>query len=180
MTQENLSYLLNQIAGNDCHKSFNNLYFRYYDKFFRIAYYYHQNEEDAKETTLITFEKLWENRVKLTSLKDFDNYTFIMIKNLAINSITSESSKINELHEDEHSLSPSPESELINEELFKIYTDCIDSMPDKMKEAYIKVKEENKSYKEAASDMNISEKTIDAHIQKAIQRLRKNISDYLK
>ena len=104
---------------------------------------------------------------------------FILIKNLAIKQIPG-SEKLSYNESDNYDIpdNTSPESELINDELFKIYTDCINDMPEKMRDAYIKVKEENMSYKAVASEMNVSEKTIDTQIQRAVKRLRDKINEY--
>ena len=103
----------------------------------------------------------------------------ILIKNLAIKQIPgSEILSYNESDNYDIPDNTSPESELINDELFKIYTDAINDMPEKMRDAYIKVKEENMSYKAVASEMNVSEKTIDTQIQRAVKRLRDKINEY--
>ena len=121
MAYSDLSEILCKIAYDNSHKFFRILYFRYYDKFFRIAYYFNNNEEEAKECTLIVFEKLWENRQKLPDIKDFDSYMFIMIKNLAIKRIT-DSTLLSTEETDNYDIADNnyPESKLINEELFKI------------------------------------------------------------
>ncbi len=179
MTHYDLSEIISKIAYDNSHKFFRILYFKYYDKFFRIAYYFNNNEEQAKECTLVAFERIWENRHKLPEIKDFDSYMFILIKNLAIKQIPgSEILSYNESDNYDIPDNTSPESELINDELFKIYTDCINDMPEKMRDAYIKVKEENMSYKAVASEMNVSEKTIDTQIQRAVKRLRDKINEY--
>lgn len=64
-----------------------------------------------------------------------------------------------------------PEKILISSEQIKHIENAIAHLPVKTQQAFRLVKDENYSYKEAAEVMNISVKTIDRHIQIALQKL---------
>lgn len=67
----------------------------------------------------------------------------------------------------------SPEQIFITNEDLKIIHQAILNLPEKTREAFKLVKEEQYSYRQAAEIMNISVNTIDKHIQNALQRLLK-------
>ena len=54
--------LLKEIQKHDSQQAFRSLYDMYYDRFFRIAFYYLQRDEWAQEVILDVFTTLWNHR----------------------------------------------------------------------------------------------------------------------
>ena len=69
-------------------------------------------------------------------------------------------------------LAESPEDLLISEELFSRYVKALDRLPPRCREVFVRVREERQTYAQVAEDLNISIKTVDAQLQKAIHRLK--------
>ena len=67
---------------------------------------------------------------------------------------------------------------LFSEELRKIATETIDSLPSLSKEIFIRSRYENQSNKEIAEALGLSIKSIEYHITKALKILRKMLIDY--
>jgi len=65
----------------------------------------------------------------------------------------------------------SPERLLISDERIKQIEEAIEQLPSKTQQAFKLVKDESRSYKAAAEIMGISTKTVDRHIQIALQKL---------
>jgi RNA polymerase sigma-70 factor (ECF subfamily) len=65
-----------------------------------------------------------------------------------------------------------PEDDMISKELTKTLDDAINSLPNQCKIAFKLIREDNMKYKDAADLLNISVKTLEAHITKAIKELR--------
>ena len=61
--------LLKEIQKHDSQQAFRSLYDMYYDRFFRIAFYYLQRDEWAQEVILDVFTTLWNHRKRNTELK---------------------------------------------------------------------------------------------------------------
>ena len=70
----------------------------------------------------------------------------------------------------------SPEECLISEELFARYVKALDRLPERCREVFVRVREEKQTYAQVAKDLNISIKTVDAQLQKALSRLKAAIS----
>ncbi|MDE6181210.1 MAG: sigma-70 family RNA polymerase sigma factor, partial [Phocaeicola sp.] len=75
---------------------------------------------------------------------------------------------------------PSPEESIMSEELFSLYEDSLNELPERCREIFIKIREEKQSYTTVAEELNISPKTVDAQLQKAVGRLKQKINNYFK
>lgn len=64
-----------------------------------------------------------------------------------------------------------PETLMIEAQAVAKIQQAILELPEKTKQAFLLVKEDKMTYKEAAETMNISPKTVDRHIQNAVKKL---------
>lgn len=87
---EKVRTLIYKIKKHDSQTAFRELYDLYYDRLFRIAYYYLKQDEWAQEVVLDIFLNLWQQREKLDDIKQWDNYCFILIKNASLNFLEKE------------------------------------------------------------------------------------------
>jgi RNA polymerase sigma-70 factor (ECF subfamily) len=55
----------------------------------------------------------------------------------------------------------------------------INALPEKCREIFILNRFENKKYSEIASHLNISVKTVETQMSKALKSLRENLKDYI-
>lgn len=175
--------LLNDIQKHDSEQAFRSLYNLYYDRFFRIAFYYLQRDEWAQEVALDVFTNLWNNRKRQLIPDDFNKYSYALVRNAALNYLEKEQRReTTPLENIQETSSPtlSPEEQVINEELFRIYENSLNELPDRCREVFIKVREEKQSYASVAEELNISPKTVDAQLQKAVTRLKEKINNYFK
>lgn len=178
MTELQIRKYLRQLRGKDSETAMRKLYTLCFDRFFRIAYYYLQTEEWAREVVLDVFVKIWERRNTLDKITDPEDYFFITVKNTALNYLEKERRR-KENTEDilQNTLEPagSPEDILISEELFCRYLKAIDLLPERCREVFIHIREEKKSYAETAKELGISIHTVDAQLQKAVRLLRNKL-----
>ncbi|WP_455673302.1 RNA polymerase sigma-70 factor [Phocaeicola sp.] len=175
--------LLKHIQKHDSEQAFRSLYNLYYDRFFRIAFYYLQRDEWAQEVVLDVFAGLWNNRKRQLLPDDFNKYTYALVRNAALNYLEKEQHReaapLDNIPE-QSSPAPSPEEGMMNEELFSIYENSLNELPERCREIFIKVREEKQSYAAVAEKLNISPKTVDAQLQKAVARLKEKINNYFK
>lgn len=178
-----VSKLLKEIQTHDSEEAFRSLYNMYYDRLFRIAFYYLQRDEWAQETVLDVFTGLWNNRKRQLIPDDFNKYSYTLTRNAALNYLEKEQRREAAPLEnipDQSSPVPSPEEGIINEELFAIYENSLNELPERCRQIFIKVREEKQSYASVAEDLNISSKTVDAQLQKAVSRLKEKINKYFR
>jgi RNA polymerase sigma-70 factor (ECF subfamily) len=68
---------------------------------------------------------------------------------------------------------------LVTEELRERIDEAVNSLPDKCREIFIRNRMENKKYQEIADELNLSVKTVEAQMSKALKILREKLSDYM-
>lgn len=175
MTEQEVRKYLRKVSEQNSQTAFHAFYDMTYDRLFRIAYYYTHNEECSQEIVLDVFMKLWEQRSKLLEIANIEDYCFVLVKNAALNCIEKEKrhpvqsiDSIQDFSEQELS----PEDTLISEELFARYVKALDRLPERCREVFIRIREEKQSYAQVAKELDISVKTVDAQLQKAITRLK--------
>ncbi len=181
MSESEIRKLSEQIAEWDSEKAFREFYYLCYDRFFRIAYYYVKNDSWAQEIVIDCFVKLWEKRFTLSQVSNLEDYCFILVKNTSLNFLEKETrmEKTPLAADTIHEADYSPEETLISEEIFAEYVKALDKLPPRCREVFIKVKEEKLSYAQVAAEMNISVKTVDAQVQKAMAQLRTALAIHL-
>lgn len=175
MTEQEVRRYLRQMKEENSEQAFHGFYSLCYDRLFRIAYYYAKHEEWAQEIVLDVFMRLWEQRARLPEVHNIEDYCFILTKNASLNYLEKESRhsawSTDQLPEPSDQ-ADSPEETLISEELFARYVKALDRLPERCREVFIRIREEKQSYAQVAEELEISVKTVDAHLQKAITRLK--------
>ncbi|ADV42058.1 RNA polymerase sigma-70 factor [Bacteroides helcogenes] len=175
MTEQEVRRYLRQMKEEDSERAFHGFYNLCYDRLFRIAYYYVKHGEWAQEIVLDVFMRLWEQRAKLPEVNNIEDYCFILTKNASLNYLDKESRHTTQSSDqlpEPSDRANSPEDTLISEELFARYVKALDRLPQRCREVFIRVREEKQSYAQVAKELNISVKTVDAQLQKALTRLR--------
>lgn len=172
--------LLQKIREQDSEPAFRALFDCHYARMFRIAYYYLQDNDLAKEVTLDVLAEIWIKRKTLVIPRDFDHYSFVMVRNAAINTWKREH-LVEKVPIDE--LTDATRSELSSDdhdsELFETYERLLAELPPHCREVFCCIKEDGKSYADVAAALGISVKTVDAQLQKALRHLREGMRKYL-
>lgn len=183
MREQQIAKLLEDITKHDSQKAFKELYNLCYDRFFRIAFYYLHRDEWAQEVVLDVFLNMWNKRKTLLIPDKFDNYSFVSVKNASLNYLEreqkQETSSI-DLAMSHLSSDSSPEQQILDEELFLVYLKALEELPDRCREIFLLLREEKMTYAQVAEQLNISTKTVDAQLQKAVSRLKEKINEYFR
>lgn len=182
--------LLRAMREQDSEPAFRALFDRHYARMFRIAYFFLQDDDLAKEVTLDVLAEIWIKRKTMLLPNDFRHYSFVMVKNAAINAWNREH-RIEKVPIESRNFAPSsahmelakqplePFEPLETSELFETYERLLSELPPRCREVFCRIKEDEESYAEVAEAMDISVKTVDAQLQKALRHLREGMSKYL-
>lgn len=163
-------FLLKLISkGNEA--AFNVLFHRYYSALCRFAHVYVGERSISEEITLDVFTRLWELREEIIISTSVKAYLFQSVRNRSINYIRDHQHIVSiELVQlmDTYEI----EDELEYNELSRVVESAVCSLPNKCKEIYEKSRNDELTNKEIASLMNISVRTVDAHIVSALKKIR--------
>ena len=162
------------------------LYLQYQQKLLLFVSFYIKSRHDAEEIVSDTFLAVWEQREKLHNVKNFKTYIYAIAKNKVFDFLKHKE-KTNKLFNYDASQeeqlvvsSSNPETEFINKELIVRLNKAVESLPEQKKIAFKLVRELRLKYKEAAEIMQISQKTLEAHVTSAMKMLQKILEDELK
>ena len=161
---------------NDQH-AFKMLFEHFYEKLNRFISAFVKDTVIAKEITSDVFIILWKNRARLTEIENLNGYLYIIARNLSVKRLGKIRNN-NEFFIDDLKISlpesgfeSSPEDLLVNNEMLRHIEKAIDNLPPKCKLIYLLVRQEGLKYKEIASVLNISVRTIDAQMAIATKKI---------
>lgn len=138
--------------------------------------------DSSKEIVHDVFVRLWENRAEFDFDKPAKSYLFTSVYNRSLNHIrdqkkftSSDDSLIEETISDEGEYHDNLELAELETKIKK----SLDKLPGKCKEVFQMSRFEGKKYAEIAAELNISVKTVEAHMSKALKLLKHDLKDYL-
>ena len=175
---------LKKISDSNCADSFRILYDHYYNRLFRQALYYLNNNPDyAQEVVSDVFVALWQGRQLLKNVSNPDSYIFIALKHAAARYVEKNFKQNHELLTenlpDIHTADDKSDNNLIDKELQNKYEEALNNLPPRCAEVFRLVREEKKKYSEVAELLGISPKTVDNQMNKAIKILYEQLKDNL-
>lgn len=171
----NLNELKSLIALYDSEYAYEQLYHFLFPSLKRFCYCLLKSRELAEEAASDVMITLWRKREKLMEVDNIKVYAFVIAKNLSLN-ILSKSSKQEIVSIDDIQLETNldnldPEQILINDELKLQLEQATRQLPNRCQLVFKLIKEDGLSYKEVAGILNISVKTVDAHLVTALKKL---------
>lgn len=137
--------------------------------------------EDAEEVVQDVMLWLWENREVHIIETSLQQYLFRAVKNRCLTLINKNilKQKVNNiLHDEMQEIFGDPDFYVV-EELTQRIEEALGKLPESYRIAFEMNRFQNKTYKEIASELEISPKTVDYRIQQALKILRSELKDYL-
>jgi len=177
-----------QIENTDI-KQFSSIFLENKLRFVNFAASYLRDESIAEDIVMESFLYYWENRDLLDKDINIPAYILVMVKHKSLNYLRSQSShrKIENnirdyqerlLQENIVSLEACDPQYLFSDEVQHIIDDVLSSLPEKTREVFIRSRFKSQSYKEIASTLGISEKSVEFNISKALKIFRVALRDY--
>lgn len=167
---------------NDGSNDFDHLYTTYRRWLMVVATGILQNEQEAEEVVQEFFIDLWQRQsyknVPAGSKEALQNYLFVSIKNRCLNRMAKEDTRLKRVNNFLAMRTPvaSPDNKLENTELKNQLSNAIGQLPPRQGQVFQNAYLMDKSRKEIADEMRISEKTVKKQMQLALKALR----NYLK
>jgi RNA polymerase sigma-70 factor (ECF subfamily) len=167
--------LAEAIKGSD-HIAFKTLYYRYFEALFRFLWRQINDEELAKDLLQEVFGRVWKNRANLDPGQSIKAYLYRIGQNLVIDHRRQNSRAVDflEAHpEIEPSYSTNDDFDF-NEKLQA----AIESLPEPIRAVFVMSRFDGAKYAEIAAAFDISVKTVEARMSKALSILREKLAPY--
>jgi RNA polymerase sigma-70 factor (family 1) len=166
---------LTDLIKADDEQAFRIVYERYWDKIFAVAQNRLKNSTLAEEIVQDIFCNFWSRRKTLHLEKALDNYFAIAVKFELINHLARAAKASAYEKELSSALSIVDEStlhQLDYRELQRQFRFTVNSLPEKCRTVFMLQQEAGYSHQQIADELNISTKTVEAHLSKARRTLK--------
>ena len=166
-------------GGN--HATFDYFFDKYYRGLCVYAYRILKSSSEAEDLVQDFFVRVLENRATISIETSVKSYFIRSVHNRCLDNLAHKKVKINHEQfrlkmmneEDMH------EYPLLDSELTLLIERAIQHLPDGIRETFMTNRFEGLSYQQIAQQENISVKTVEYRISKALNILRKDLGDYL-
>lgn len=162
--------------------AFEMLFRTYYQPLCNYAYTFVQDRDEAEEIVQSTFLNIWEKRENLSIHTGVKPYLYAMVRNACLNVLKHE--KIKQQHATmemaiaERSIESVARTVIASELEGKIH-DAMDHLPEQCRLIFKLSRFEDLKYAEIADQLNISIKTVENQMGKALRIMRDQLRDYL-
>jgi RNA polymerase sigma-70 factor (ECF subfamily) len=143
---------------------------------------YLKDSEAAKEIVQEAFVNLWEKRDSIDLSKPVKSYLSTTVRNRCINYLRDHKKFSGDLLALENYLEDSASDQsggMIAMELSDQIVHAIDELPEKCREIFILSRNQNMKYQQIADHLQISVKTVETQMSKALQHMRLRLAEFL-
>lgn len=173
------------VSGDE--SSFEKVYRFYYPRLNYFAKQYLLDSEVSKNIVQDVFAELWDKKNDLRNDTNLNAWLFTVTKNKSLKVISQLKSQQNygnyiksrQLDVNFKSMSDFDTSDFVFEELQTQIQTALDKLTPACRKVFEMSRFEDKKNKEIAEELNLSVKTVEAQISKALRSLKSDLKDYL-
>lgn len=166
----------------DNQKAFKDLYCLFFARLLNFAIVYVHKKEIAEELVNDIMVKVWNKRQTISDIHNFETYLFVAVRNHSLNYLSTYSNyhvaiepegkqaKVINLND--------PQKELEWKEISFQLDKTIDNLPEQCRTIFKLIREDGLRYKQVAEILNISPRTVETQLFRAIKKLDKVIQAY--
>ena len=174
--------MLENISYSNLNKDlFEQLFKEHFVHLCNFARNYVPDLDDAKEIVQDVFINLWNKRETISSEKSVKSYLFTSVKNRCFNFIRDNKkfrSNVLDIDIADYEM-PYENDSFSGSELQTKINNAINKLPEKCRQVFKLSRIEELKYKEIAEKLNISVKTVEAQMSKALKVLREELKEYI-
>jgi RNA polymerase sigma-70 factor (ECF subfamily) len=161
---------------------FEDIFVNYYESLYGYAFSILKNELFAEEIVSDVFYRLWLKKDKLKNVTSLAAYLYKSVYNACMDNIrhnkTKKIFKRDALHQSTETTSNAAND--INAKDFEKYLrNALLQLPEQCRTVFQLNRMEELSYNDIAKRLSISVKTVEAHMSKALRRLRVSMAEFL-
>jgi RNA polymerase sigma-70 factor (family 1) len=171
-----------QRVRNGDREAFQSLFREHYTMLCHFARKFVGDPDEAEELVQDLFVQLWEKRSQLDLNTSPRSYLFTAARNRCLNVIKHR--KVREQHAESVKSGPQgsaidPGKQMETAELQARIQQAIAKLPERCREVFRLSRFEGKKYQEIADQLDISPRTVETQIGKALRILRQELKEYL-
>ncbi|MFT3702642.1 MAG: sigma-70 family RNA polymerase sigma factor [Agriterribacter sp.] len=173
-----VDFLFHDVCFNSSLKSYEKLYELLCSRLIHFSAGIVSSFQVAEEVVSDVFIMIWQKKHQLTTVKQPLLYIYVCTRNLSINKLSQHKGNnipFDSLDKDALSMMPDIEQRIVSSDVAKIIERAIRELPGKCQLIFRLIKIDGLSYKETASLLDISPKTVDAQLAIAIKKLSATI-----
>lgn len=178
-----LNTLWQNVAANGDQRSFEELFHSCYQRLVRFSVEYVQSHESAEEIVSDMFLKLWAGRETYLDVQNIETYLFTAIRNRSLNFLRKFSALrvVSTDHPEQFAIARSHDPYKASEwkELLARLDEAVEMLPPKRRKIFRLVREEGFRPREVAEIMNISPRTVETQLFKAVKTLHAVLRPHL-
>ena len=147
-----------------------------------FAQKYVKDIETSKEIVQDAFISLWEKRQTIDLSKPVKSYLTTIIYNKSLNYLRDHKKFDRDILGFEnllHENTPDSDTRIITAEITQRINDALAELQEKCREVFLLSRHENLKYQEIADQLQISVKTVETQMSKALQHMRVRLAEYI-
>lgn len=160
-------------------EAFDLIYDRYSGKLFSFGFKYLRSRDEAKELVQSVFVKIWENRKSLKKESSFRSFIFTIAYNEICKLFRRRyyfQKYISETAEENAQSSVVVEEGIAFSSVIDRVRKIVSMLPERHRKIFVKSREEGKTSKEIATELDLSPGTVDNYISEALKLIRSRLS----
>ena len=166
---------LQQLVTAGDQRAFEDLYRLFFTRLFNFAMLYVHKKEVSEEIVNDVMMKVWNKKDDLSSVHNLETYLFVAVRNHSLNYLSQYSPYHIAIEPDSlqgqliHLNDPGAALEW--KEIYFRLNQAIDELPDQCRTVFKLIREEGFRYKQVAEILNISPRTVETQLFRAIKKL---------
>jgi RNA polymerase sigma-70 factor (ECF subfamily) len=178
---QNEQQLIQQIRAGH-HNAFESLFRQYQSALHRFAWHLTHSSAAADDIIQTVFLKIWRNRGDWQPRGSISSYLYRATKNAALNYLRQLDKSDGRSPQSIDASDPTAAVDAIYEdkETLRLIQSAVDSLPEGCRAVFILSRYENKKYAEIAEVLEISVKTVENQMGRALRILREKLVPLLK
>lgn len=138
-----------------------------------------KNQNDAEDIVQQLFITVWQKRSDLEKVDSLRNYLYRSVYNASLNRVKQQAVRTNYAKEQMRVVSDKYETNIVHKELQQKINEAIEKLPEQCAKVFKLSRFNEMKYQEIADELNISVKTVENHMGKALKLMRELLKDYL-
>jgi RNA polymerase sigma-70 factor (ECF subfamily) len=169
-----------QMAQGD-KKAYEQVFRAYYELLCKYAYTVVRDKDEAEEVVQNLFYNVWKKREQLQIQSSVKSYLYRAVRNDCLNRVKHDQVRHTYAMDYRHTapISGNGLESLEAKELSRHIREAVETLPTQCAEVFRLSRFEQLSYAEIAQRLDISTKTVENHMGKALRRMREQLKDFL-